>query len=59
MAAAAYIQGHVGSTAHRVLLFPAVLCALAVPLLAGAASRAPDQPPDAAEPPVDSPAVRI
>ena len=60
-AAAAYIEVHFWSTAHRVLLFPAVLCALAVPLLAGAASRtAPDQPPpDTAEPPVDSPAIRI
>ena len=56
-AAVAYIEGHFWSTAHRVLLFPAVLCALAVPLLAGAASRtASDQPtPDTAEPPVDSP----
>jgi hypothetical protein len=60
-AAAAYIEGHFWSTAHRVLLFPAVLCALAVPLLAGAASRtASDQPPpDTAEPPVDSPAIRV
>jgi hypothetical protein len=37
--AAIYLQGHLGSTAHRVLLFPAVLCSLAVPLLAGASLR--------------------
>jgi hypothetical protein len=61
-AAATYIERHFWSTAHRVLLFPAVLCALAVPLLAGAARRtaASDQPPpDTAEPPVDSPAIRM
>jgi hypothetical protein len=38
-AAVIYLQGHLGSTAHRVLLFPSVICSLAVPLLAGASLR--------------------
>jgi hypothetical protein len=53
--AAVYLQGHLGSTAHRVLLFPAVLCSLAVPLLAGAPLR---QRPGTSAPRLDRPAPR-
>jgi Flp pilus assembly protein protease CpaA len=49
--AAVYLQGHLGSTAHRVLLYPSVLCSLAVPLLAGASLRRRPGAPAPLDPP--------
>jgi hypothetical protein len=50
-AAVIYLQGHLGSTAHRVLLYPSVLCSLAVPLLAGASLRRRPGAPAPLDPP--------
>jgi hypothetical protein len=47
-AALTQLNAHLDATADRVLLFPALLCALAVPLLAGLALHSPRPPPVAA-----------